>query len=129
MSTSNIFQAIDGALVDGLTTDFSWEALVDTSENYSMITARMAEVIKQTVQKFASDPEFDSKMALTFGEANDYSSLRTAWQAGNFDAFPQIEIRTGAELEGANAAYAGTTNTIYFSQSFLNNSLDRIRQL
>ena len=120
MSTNNVFQAIDGALVDDITKDFSWEELIGTSENHSMITARMADVIKQTVQRFASDPEFDSRMALTFGEGNDYSSLRTAWQAGNFDEFPQVEILTGAELQSANAAYAGATNTIYFSQDFLN---------
>jgi len=119
MSTNNVFQTIDVALVDEITKDFSWEALVGTSENHSMITARMAEVIKQTVQRFASDLEFDSRMALTFGEGNNYGSLRTAWQAGNFDAFPQIEISTGAELQGANAAYVGATNTIYFSQDFL----------
>lgn len=85
---------------------------------------QMAQVIKQAVQQFASDPEFDSKMALTFGEANDYSSLKTAWQAGEFDAFPSIEICTGTKLNGANAAYAGTTNTIYFSEDFLHQNAD-----
>ena len=98
---------------------FSWEVLQDGSANFSVTINRMTEVIQQAVKQFASDPGFDSKMALAFGAGNDYSSLKSAWQAGEFKAFPTIEIRTAAELAGANAAYVGATNTIYFSEGFL----------
>ncbi|MEQ9009498.1 MAG: hypothetical protein RLP12_16575, partial [Ekhidna sp.] len=110
---------LEHTMVDITATTFSWETFLKSSANSSLITEQMSQVIKQAVQQFTTDSEFESKMALAFGEDNDYSSLKTAWQSGEFNAFPSIEIRTGAELNNANAAYAGATNTIYFSEEFL----------
>jgi len=109
-------------ILGGTAAQFSWEGLLSNSEYTPLIKNQMAQLIQQSVQQFASTPDFDAKMAQTFGATHNYSSLKTAWQSGEFSAFPTIEIRTGAELQGANAAYAGATNTIYVSQDFLRQS-------
>ncbi|XWK86427.1 MAG: hypothetical protein U7127_19695 [Phormidium sp.] len=76
-----------------------------------------------TLNSFAGSENFLSKIKTAFGESFDATKLedlRQQWISSNFASLPAIEIRTGAELQGANAAYAGSTNTIYFSQNFLN---------
>ncbi|MFB2893338.1 calcium-binding protein [Aerosakkonemataceae cyanobacterium BLCC-F50] len=76
-----------------------------------------------TLNSFAGSEDFLSKIKTAFGESFDATKLedlRQQWISSNFASLPAIEIRTGAELQGANAAYAGSTNTIYFSQDFLN---------
>ncbi|MCL1467055.1 calcium-binding protein [Argonema galeatum] len=75
-----------------------------------------------TLNSFAGSEDFLSKIKTAFGESFDATkleNLRQQWLSGNFASLPAIEIRTGAELQGANAVYAGSTNTIYFSQDFL----------
>jgi len=72
---------------------------------------------------FANSEDFLGKIQTAFGDSFDAAkleNLRQQWGSGNFDSIPNIEICTGAELQGANAAYAGSTNTIYVSQDFLN---------
>jgi hypothetical protein len=73
--------------------------------------------------QFANSEDFLVKIQTVFGDSFDAAKLedlRQQWGSGNFDSIPNIEIRAGAELQGANAAYAGSTNTIYVSQDFLN---------
>ncbi len=72
-----------------------------------------------SLKNFAAADDFSLKMASIFGEGNDYSTWQTAFASGTFTNFPTIEILPGSTLTGANAAYAGSTNTIYFSQDFL----------
>jgi hypothetical protein len=86
------------------------------------------EIVKNfttSLQNFAADPEFDSKMASVFGEGNDYSAWQTAFETGEFADLPKIEILDGATLQGANGAYAGSLNTIYFSSDFLQTYQDQ----
>jgi hypothetical protein len=76
-----------------------------------------------SLTNFARRDDFIVKIQTAFGQAYDSAkveSLRHQWDSGDFSSLPNIEVRTGAELQGANAAYAGATNTIYFSQDFLN---------
>lgn len=72
-----------------------------------------------SLQSFAADSEFDRKMASVFGEGNEYSIWQTVFSTGSFIDFPAVEILDGETLQGANAAYAGSSNTIYFSSDFL----------
>ncbi|WP_144875825.1 FG-GAP repeat domain-containing protein, partial [Hyella patelloides] len=41
------------------------------------------------------------------------------WQTGEFDSFPEIEIRSSTEINGANGAYSADTNKIYISEEYL----------
>ena len=77
---------------------------------------------QQLLTKFAVDEEFAAKTTLAFGEefnTKKLEELRQQWLVGQFEAFPQIEVRSSAELNGANGAFAAATNTIYLSAEYL----------
>ncbi|MEB3831456.1 calcium-binding protein, partial [Phormidium sp. CCY1219] len=82
-----------------------------------------------TLSDFANREEFLLKIQTAFGEtfhADKLEGLRQQWIAGDFASLPQIEILTGTQLSGANAAYAGENNTIYFSEDFLSQYADNL---
>lgn len=62
------------------------------------------------------------QMELIFGRNFDRSvanSLLEDWQNGNFTNLPQIQILRASDLNGANAGFASSNNTIYISEQFL----------
>ncbi|MGB3693780.1 MAG: calcium-binding protein, partial [Spirulinaceae cyanobacterium] len=86
------------------------------------VAETILEQFSLSLQSFAGDAEFVSKMESVFGEGNDYSQLKESFTSGEFESFPSFEILSGAELSGANAAYAAATNTIYLAEDFLRES-------
>jgi hypothetical protein len=46
-------------------------------------------------------------------------NLRQKWILGDFSQLPDIEIRSEAELNGANGGFSAYTNRIYLSREFL----------
>ncbi|MDJ0658159.1 MAG: hypothetical protein QNJ42_01575 [Crocosphaera sp.] len=61
-------------------------------------------------------------LTIAFGSEYDSdvaTNLVTQWQTGNFDSFPEIEVRSSAEINGADGAYSADTNRIYISEEFL----------
>lgn len=94
---------------------------MSTSFGSSVLDAAIVDV-SAILTAFASQDDFYSAIALAFGDAYDVTGLegiRQQWLSGDFSALPQVEILSGSQLQGANAAYAGATNTIYFSADFL----------
>jgi hypothetical protein len=76
------------------------------------------------LQDFANSEDFIVKSQQAFGDRFDPGKLETLqqqWVTESFEALPQFEIRLSEELQGANAAYAGENNTIYFSENVLLN--------
>lgn len=92
-------------------------------------TTANLEKIEQSLQSarnllkaFAIDPDFSSKMQISFGSNFDVrkaQELVNSWANGDFSSFPSIEIRTSAEINGAKGAFAAASNTIYLSQELL----------
>ena len=75
---------------------------------------------------FAIDEAFSTKMALAFGNLIDTERaerLRQKWMTSDFEALPAIEIRSAAEINGANSAFSKPTNAIYLSQEFITQNL------
>ncbi len=71
---------------------------------------------------FAKDEKFLSKMNLAFGESFNFErvvKLRQQWVEENFEELPEIEIRSGEEILGADSAYSIDTNIIYLSREFI----------
>jgi len=66
---------------------------------------------------FAADPAFSTKMQQAFGPGN-FDALQMAWANGNLGVLPAVEVRPATDINGANGAFAGATNTIYLSQEF-----------
>ena len=67
---------------------------------------------------FVTKPDFIDKLSMVFGKEANFDFLKTEWQAGDFSVFPEIEIINAANINGANGAFAATTNKIYLSQEF-----------
>ncbi|HEY9819691.1 MAG TPA: M10 family metallopeptidase C-terminal domain-containing protein [Candidatus Sericytochromatia bacterium] len=82
---------------------------------------------QQYLSTIASSEDFITKFAIAFGGSFDAvkaEDLRQEWLLGNFDSLPAIEIRSAAEINGANGAFSADTNKIYLSQEYItqNNS-------
>ena len=61
---------------------------------------------------------------LTTAFGTEYNSdaaqeLVTQWQTEDFTSFPEFEIRSANEINGANGAYSVDTNKIYISEEYL----------
>jgi Ca2+-binding RTX toxin-like protein len=80
------------------------------------------EEVKNYLRIWATDADFTGKMNLPFSSNYDVlaaASLAKDWAGGDFSKLPEIEIRKGSEINGANGAFAKINNTIYLSQEFL----------
>jgi hypothetical protein len=90
-----------------------------------LLTGEVLESVYSHLKQFASNPDFADKMNLIFGNSwnrSQMSNLVQDWQAGDFAHLPEIDVLTGVQLKGANAAFCGETNMIYVSSDFLTNN-------
>ena len=79
--------------------------------------------------KYAFGDELLGDFTTAFGYKYDRyaaSDFITQWQTGNFSSFPEIEIRSSAEINGANGAYSVDTNKIYIAEEYLLANADDI---
>jgi hypothetical protein len=71
------------------------------------------------------DAEFDQKIRLAFGSQVNLDQARALiGELAQSAGLPRIEVRSGSEINGAQGAFAGATNTIYLSQDFLEQNTD-----
>ncbi|BAY87867.1 hypothetical protein NIES267_73910 (plasmid) [Calothrix parasitica NIES-267] len=68
------------------------------------------------IKQFAKSSEFSTKMNKAFGKTDN--NLQKSWLEGRFD-LPEIVIISQQEINGADGAFAGATNTIYLAKEFL----------
>ncbi|MDJ0618658.1 MAG: hypothetical protein QNJ63_18260 [Calothrix sp. MO_192.B10] len=74
------------------------------------------------LRKFALDEFFINNIESIFGSNFDIEKLnylQESWLNGNLDVLPEIEIRSQEELNGANGAFAASTNKIYLSEDYI----------
>lgn len=81
------------------------------------------------LQEFAASSEFVDKMQLAFGDGVNVASLQDVWASGSLGTLPEIEVRSAAEINGANGAFAAETNTIYLAQELLSESVEQVAQV
>lgn len=77
---------------------------------------------RRYLSEIASGEDFITKIAIAFGDSFDAAKaegLRQEWLAGDFYSLPPIEIRSAAEINGANGAFSADTNTIYLSKEYI----------
>ncbi|GEM_PF-6139619 len=75
------------------------------------------------LNKFVSDPNFDSKIKGAFGEAVDLEAAKTLINSlGNGEALPGFQIMSSADIAGAQAAFDALTNTAYIAREFLSHN-------
>lgn len=81
-----------------------------------------AGIAQNSLSSLATSPDFLAKMQVAFGNSFDVEKavkLASAWAQGDFSEFPEIEIRSEAEINGALGAFAAATGKIYLSREFL----------
>ncbi|MCC3498852.1 MAG: FG-GAP repeat protein [Microcoleus sp. PH2017_15_JOR_U_A] len=79
-------------------------------------------IAQNSLSSFATSPDFLAKMQVAFGNSFDVEKavkLASAWAQGDFSEFPEIEIRSEAEINGALGAFAAATGKIYLSREFV----------
>ncbi|MCC3416833.1 MAG: FG-GAP repeat protein [Microcoleus sp. PH2017_07_MST_O_A] len=79
-------------------------------------------IAQNSLSSFATTPDFLAKMQVAFGNSFDVEKavkLASAWAQGDFSEFPEIEIRSEAEINGALGAFAAATGKIYLSREFV----------
>ncbi|TAG02079.1 MAG: hypothetical protein EAZ45_12160, partial [Oscillatoriales cyanobacterium] len=79
-------------------------------------------IAQNTLSSLATTPDFLAQMQVAFGNSFDVEKavkLASAWAQGDFSEFPEIEIRSEAEINGALGAFAAATGKIYLSREFL----------
>ncbi len=79
-------------------------------------------IAQNSLSSLATSPDFLAKMQVAFGNSFDVEKavkLASAWAQGDFSEFPEIEIRSEAEINGALGAFAAATRKIYLSREFL----------
>ena len=72
--------------------------------------------------QYSLSEDLAADLTTAFGSEYDSDAaqeLITQWQTGEFGAFPEFEIRSTEEINGANGAYSADTNKIYISVKFI----------
>ncbi|MBS9390989.1 MAG: cadherin domain-containing protein [Dolichospermum sp. WA123] len=90
------------------------------------------EQVRLYLKDFANNQQFTANMRLAFGDTFDTEaalSLGNAWKNQDFSIIPAIALLSSAELNGANGAFAATTNTIYLSQEFVVNHQENVTSI
>ncbi len=87
--------------------------------------AQAALITQDYLTTFAAQEDFNSSLKLAFGNLfnpENIENLRQEWATGSFELLPTVEIRSTAEINGANGAFSKDTNTIYLSQEYITNN-------
>ena len=85
-----------------------------------------SQLTQDQLQALAQTPGFSDALGQALGATYDQvlaGAIQQQWATGQFGNLPAIEILDGNSLQGANAAYAASTNTIYVSENFLGSNL------
>jgi Ca2+-binding RTX toxin-like protein len=75
------------------------------------------ETTQELLKELAGTANFADIMQQSFG--SNGAIYQQAWVKGDFTQLPAIEIVESHQINGAKAAYAGFTHTIYLSREFL----------
>ena len=80
------------------------------------------QTVEQLLMTFAASEDFFQKISFAFGNSFLLSRVKDfsyQWSNGDFSSIPEIRILSNTELNGALGAFAQETNTIYLSQTYL----------
>lgn len=96
---------------------------------YHTILESGLQLIQGYLTDFAMSPEFGQSFTVAFG--NNYNinlaeTLRRQWSRGDFSQLPPLQILPASTLNGADGGYAQQTNTIYISDTFLEENKDNL---
>ncbi|HLO47013.1 MAG TPA: hypothetical protein VK211_01095 [Kamptonema sp.] len=88
----------------------------------NILNSQVMPTVYQDLQRFATDPNVNEKLKLSFGADYNVQNAQTIlanWVLGNFSNIPSIELVELGDIAGANGAFAKETNKIYLSKDIL----------
>ena len=77
---------------------------------------------QQLLTEYALGENLVNGLTTAFGASYDSdaaTALIEQWQTGAFGSFPDVEIRSADQINGANGAFSADTNKIYISEEYL----------
>ncbi|MDJ0517485.1 MAG: hypothetical protein QNJ74_14945 [Trichodesmium sp. MO_231.B1] len=88
--------------------------LLDESEMSALNLGLLS--LEESLKVIATDGSLLPIFEVAFGnqfEREKAEDLRGKWEVENLEWLPKIDIRSAAEINSANGAFAGANNTIY----------------
>ncbi|WP_052754523.1 BPSL0067 family protein [Calothrix sp. 336/3] len=127
-TTENKLDTTQGLNLSAVKQKNPLEISVNGGSHSSIINDAIQEA-QISLQGFAASSDFADSMNTAFGtgwDAKTVSKLQQSWLMGSFGDLPQIKVSRDLDLIGANGAYASKTDTIYFSQDFVERNAQNI---
>jgi parallel beta-helix repeat protein len=96
------------------------------SDPVTSVVAKAILVTEERLKDFAASEEFYQTIDLAFGNSvivGQVEELERQWLTNEFEDVPNLQIRTGVELNGALGAFSQETNTIYLSEDFIEQNI------
>ncbi|MEL6927224.1 MAG: hypothetical protein AAFO95_01160 [Cyanobacteria bacterium J06600_6] len=93
-----------------------------TTQTTSTILNSAIASSQELLTQYSLSEDLAADLTTAFGSGYDNDAaqeLVKQWQTGEFTSFPEFEIRSAAEINGANGAYSADTNKIYISEEYL----------
>ena len=103
-----------------------------STQTTSSILNSAIELSQELLTQYSLSEELLGDLTTAFGteyNSDTATELVTQWQTGNFDSFPEIEILSSAEINGANGSYSADSNKIYISEEYLLANADNINAI
>ena len=85
--------------------------------------------VQDSLNKFATNPDFELSMQEAFGENIDAKEIQAAWLTNDFSKLPPVEVKSSSDINGANGAYAAAVDTIFISHEFLDRNADNLEPI
>ncbi|MDX2256163.1 MAG: hypothetical protein NW214_11660 [Pseudanabaenaceae cyanobacterium bins.39] len=92
------------------------------TESFALAITEAIQSVYDSLSAFASSADFFEQSEFVFGESLNHdvlSSLQQQWLSRDFSGLPDLKLLSASDLQGANAAFAGSTGEIYLSEGFL----------
>ena len=75
-------------------------------------------IVKEKLQQAANNPSiFAEVFGVNKASTREFQSVIGQWKIGDFSQLPSVQVISAADMNGADGAYASSTQKIYFSDS------------
>ncbi len=119
---------LTGSKIDSTSTDILTGSNIDATS----VVENSLPMVQDLLQNFSSKADFEEQINLAFGDSYDVSKadvLVDSWEDENLGFLPEIKIVSEDEINGANGAFAGETETIYLAEEFVLENLGDVEAI
>ena len=84
-------------------------------ESYAIAMTEAIQSVYDSLFAFASSADFLAQSEFVFGQSLNHDvllALQQQWLNRDFSGLPDVKLLSGSDLQGANAAFAGSTGRV-----------------